>query len=295
MKGLISITTKDIYGNYQEYSFDIGDLTFNFFTDRDAILDSVNSNTYNHNHEYCELFYVSKGEMEIESEGVVYHINANDVVLIPQQTTHKSNISDNSQRIAIAFLFSKNANKSTQSYFNEFKPLTEKGILVFKNFPGTDAFRRFARYYSGNFKEKHHLVLSSLYEIISLAKEYLKEDDTYVNAFTDSGLYRNYVIEVYLDTKFADSSLLELSRLLNLSERQTHRIIKSIYGKPFKECIVEAKIKKSVQLIENTDFSLSEISELIGYKNQNSFFTAFKKYYGVTPRKYLKTNPRVTL
>jgi AraC-like DNA-binding protein len=262
-------------------------MTLDFFTVRDAMLDSRESTTMKHKHEFCELFYITKGRMEIESEGKVYTLKENDAVLIPQNILHKSTVYGNSQRITISFICGKNKHKSAEACYDKFKFLTEGEILVFENFPAGESFHRFARYYYGDYEEKRHLILSCLYEIVVLAKEYATEGATADSAgLSDSILYRNYLIDSYLSAEYANGTLEELANLLHLSQRQTYRVVKSLYGKSFETCIMETKMAKAVQMMESGNLSFAQIGEQIGYKNPNSFFTAFKKYYGITPQQY---------
>lgn len=59
-------------------------------------------------------------------------------------------------------------------------------------------------------------------------------------------------------------------------------------GRKFTEILLEKRMKRAVLLMKNTSLSIEEISSLLGYSNHSNFYKAFKEYYGVTPRKYLK-------
>ena len=48
-------------------------------------------------------------------------------------------------------------------------------------------------------------------------------------------------------------------------------------------------MERAVLLMKNTSLSLEEISVLLGYSNHSNFYKAFKEYYQMTPREYLKT------
>lgn len=42
------------------------------------------------------------------------------------------------------------------------------------------------------------------------------------------------------------------------------------------------------QILENTDYSVGEIAEIVGYDNQLYFSRVFKKEYGISPAQYRK-------
>lgn len=51
----------------------------------------------------------------------------------------------------------------------------------------------------------------------------------------------------------------------------------------------DLRIQKSKELLEKTDFSITEISYLVGFNDSNYFTSIFKKYTSITPTKYRRT------
>ena len=283
------------YRSYKEYSLDIGDASFTFFTDTGALADSETQETALHRHEFCELFYVTKGEIEIKTSTETYVLTENSAAMIPRGTVHETRCSTSSQRIVISFVLGKNkSKKAKENYFDKFSSMWDRDVIIYESFAGGDAFRRFARYYYGNYAEKHQLILSCLHEIIMLAKEYFSKSAVAKDSeLPDSIIYRNYIIADYISSESHPKSLSELSGLLHLGKQQTHRVIKSIYGKTFSQCINEEKMQSAMHMLKNTALSLGEISANLGYKCIHNFHSAFKKHFGTTPgsvrNKYIKT------
>lgn len=52
--------------------------------------------------------------------------------------------------------------------------------------------------------------------------------------------------------------------------------------------IVETRMKKARELLLNTDFSIIEIAEKVGFANSTYFHKSFKTINGVTPNEYRK-------
>ena len=50
--------------------------------------------------------------------------------------------------------------------------------------------------------------------------------------------------------------------------------------------IQQKRMIKAAELLEETDLAIAEIVQQIGYNNTNTFYKAFKRYYGMTPRSY---------
>lgn len=58
-------------------------------------------------------------------------------------------------------------------------------------------------------------------------------------------------------------------------------------GKTFKQLVFEERMNRAVLLMKNTDLSIEEISAMLGYSEESSFYRSFRKYYGVSPREYI--------
>lgn len=95
----------------------------------------------------------------------------------------------------------------------------------------------------------------------------------------------------YMQSNYTTVTLKELSSIFNYSPRQLQRIILSATGMTFTENIQKQKIEMAARLLMETNKSVSEIGESLGYSSLNNFRKIFKKYFSVTPSEY-RTNPQ---
>lgn len=72
----------------------------------------------------------------------------------------------------------------------------------------------------------------------------------------------------------------------NISSGYGHRIFKKVYGITPLHFIEEQKYRKAKLLLGTPEYSIEEISYLIGAPDQSSFSKQFKKWSGLTPSKY---------
>lgn len=276
--------------SYKEYKFNIGDADFVFFSTLNMIAESQNAISPIHTHDYCELFYVLRGKVKIHTEEDIFEFNSGDCVFIPGGTSHTSEICTDSQRIVISFFLKKLRKNAESEYFYAFKSIFEKDILILNDFIGADAFKRLAGYYYSDFSDKDELIISCLREIVLLVKSSATSENTVSNTkklFDDSS-YRNYIIDNYFSSDFAEKSLSKLANQLHLSSQQTQRIIKKLYGQTFRERMIYVKMRYAKNLLNTTDFSVSKIASMVGYTSAHSFFETFKKFAGTTPNEYRK-------
>ena len=88
--------------------------------------------------------------------------------------------------------------------------------------------------------------------------------------------------EIFL-YEYRDITLEEMARRLGFSVRQTQRLLQRIYGKSFTQKKLEARMSAALTLLQNSRYSITEISEQLGYASMEHFSYAFSRYYGYVP------------
>ena len=76
----------------------------------------------------------------------------------------------------------------------------------------------------------------------------------------------------------------------HLSVSRFYRIFKAGVGLTPTEYINRLRINQAKELLSNTDMSVCEIAEAVGFADQNYFGRVFKKQTGTSPKKYIKEN-----
>ncbi len=75
---------------------------------------------------------------------------------------------------------------------------------------------------------------------------------------------------------------------LKISTSYLSRLFKKETGESFGEYINRLKIEESASLLLYTQYSDIEISNILGFSSQSYFIKIFRKYMGITPKKYKK-------
>ena len=96
-----------------------------------------------------------------------------------------------------------------------------------------------------------------------------------------------YVLQ-YMQKHFATTSLPDMAATFNYSERQIQRIVAEATGLSFSANILKLKMSQADRLLTNSDMSVANIAESLGYADTRSFRQTFKKYFGKTPGDYRK-------
>ena len=132
--------------------------------------------------------------------------------------------------------------------------------------------------------------------IIQLTRIYLADNTPTLNkvhapALTRAGLMP--VIEDAFFYRYKGLTLQELAGLLNLSIRQTQRLLQHSFGKTFSQKLTEARVAAAAQLLINTDLSITRISEKAGFSSIEHFSATFHRSTGIAPREYRKKHRSV--
>ncbi|WP_435260905.1 helix-turn-helix domain-containing protein [Tenacibaculum sp. nBUS_03] len=82
--------------------------------------------------------------------------------------------------------------------------------------------------------------------------------------------------------------LIDLAKEVNTNECTLKKEFKSIFGTTVFGYIKDLKMEQAKKMLLRRDFSVSEVSDAVGYKNPQHFSTAFKRHFGYTPSMLLK-------
>lgn len=94
----------------------------------------------------------------------------------------------------------------------------------------------------------------------------------------------------YIETRYKDGSLTELSEFMGYSVYWLSHEIKKRTGKTYKELLQTKRMNQAAYMLTNTHMSVAEIIRMIGYDNTSYFHRKFKEKYGVSPKEYREGN-----
>lgn len=80
-----------------------------------------------------------------------------------------------------------------------------------------------------------------------------------------------------------------ISKSVNISKSALYKKFHSLFNCTISEYINRKRIEKSVYLLNNTNLSVEEISQRVGFKSTSYYSKTFKKTKGISPLKYRKT------
>ena len=82
----------------------------------------------------------------------------------------------------------------------------------------------------------------------------------------------------------------DLSKEFLINTATLKSTFKGIYGQPIGTYMKEYRIRQAAALLRQTQATIAEIANKVGYENQSKFATAFRDVLNVAPAEYRKQN-----
>lgn len=93
--------------------------------------------------------------------------------------------------------------------------------------------------------------------------------------------------KILLDHMINPPSIKVLSKEIGLNESQLKSGFKNIYGTTIYQYLTDYKMEYARKMLDRQIHKVNEVSDHIGYSNPSHFIAAFKRKYGITPKKYV--------
>ncbi len=255
-----------------------------------------------HKHNYVEMMIVLSGSITHEIDGKELTLNKGEILLMNKHVSHsihRSGKEDIGVNIIMSdrFIDGVAAEMSGTVFSSLIKENSKKdGLPIYL------AFRTDGRKYIENIIENMLFALTEKDEdtgvmtgTVSLLMRYLSIENRELlrdgNLIADKEDLRRIQILSYVRSSYRTATLSELSERLYLSVPYLSKIIPEIFGKSFKELIVDERMERAKFAFISTEMSIGDVIRSVGYENESYFHREFKSRYGVTPlamRKNLK-------
>ncbi len=253
-----------------------------------------------HSHQFFEIIIVLEGSCVNHVAQKMITLHKGDICFIAPNTPHEFFVNSHD---AIAY----NVLVRTSTFQNTFANIYGKHDLI-------------SDFFTGNLYHKNHCpyilcktdceddLVEILYKMIHEELSPQKFNERYMNTLFELFmllLLRNHeyhisigdttdgkkfesitAILTYIQANYRTLTLLEAATFFNYSEGHLSRLIKQATGQNFSEIIQTIKLKQATRLLLESELSISEIVDEIGYTDNSHFYKIFKKNYGCTPVQY---------
>lgn len=237
-----------------------------------------------HTHPFTELFYVVDGKGEFNIQGQRFPVKANDFVIINPQVEH-TELSSPDEPLEYIVLGIRGLS------FSNLTPVS-KGGHPFSFFNLRDEQKDILRYLNAMVQEatsqqmSYELVCHNLLEILLIKILRHQHFDLEVGKQSKATKDISF-IKHYLETYYHESIQLEdLASMTHLSRFYISHSFKKEIGMSPMEYLIDIRIKESKILLRTTNYSISQVADIVGFTTPTYFSKQFRKSTGISPTDY---------
>lgn len=249
-----------------------------------------------HWHEDLQFIYVIDGEIEVKTLTDTLSVNAGSGIFINKNVVHI--IRKNSTCHYNSFIF--------PDYFLKFyigcpanaiveSIITNEQLFIYRFSKDTKCHSSVLSILNQLSQLEKHKTEFYVYEVLVLLTalwlEVIKIIQIPVNCQVNVIHKRMQKFLYYFEQHYGeDISLDLLAKSADVSKSECLRCFKAaLQTTPYKY-LIEYRLLKATELLKNTDKSIGEIAEHVGFHQMSHFAKCFKEKTGISPREYRKTN-----
>ena len=226
-----------------------------------------------HFHRAVEILYVTKGKKTVSLDGELYELGVGDLLVCPPYRLHAYLPNENSTQIVLTFsatacpkfetLCSTQAPKTP--VFHDEQALLLPFMLQSENFENELLFVGIVNYILGIYVKN-----TPFYPIKKKSERSFLEE-----------------IVAYIEEYYAQAiTLPSIAKRFGYSPNYFSTLFKKYFYVSFTDYLNGVRVQKSLKYLKT--HSVSTVYFLCGFNSPQQYFLHFKKFYGVSPKEFLK-------
>ena len=249
-----------------------------------------------HSHDYYEFYFFLEGDVSMEIGGKEYPLRYGDVVLIPPGISHHAIIHDRElpYRRFVFWITKEYCNQLVQlaqAYGYLMQYVMVAGNYIFHNdriafnAVQTKVFRLIEEIHSSRFGKEAKVSLC-VNDLVLHLNRMAYEQNHPKSWKEERSLYESLMdyIEEHLDEEL---TLDVLAGEFYVSKYHIAHIFKENFGMSIHQYITKKRVAASRDAML-TGRKITEVYLMYGFRDYSSFFRAFKKEYGMSPKEYVE-------
>lgn len=254
-----------------------------------------------HTHDYIELGYVISGSLKQKILGKNIKFQKGELVLLDKNCIHQDYLMSQDASIIFMGMSNRMFDEAIVEKLEEEKVINflKKSLLKQKN---TKQYLHF-KPKDINGKKIEETLMSLVQELqyndessryiskglVMRILHLLSTEYTFSLSLEQKKTMNSFVVDEikeYINSNYAQIKIKDLVDKFHFNEDYFNRILKEKEGVTYSEYVQNVRLKEAVKLLANTDISIQEISNRVGYNNKGYFYKLFSSKYGVTPAMY---------
>lgn len=272
-------------------------------------------------HEWI-IYMIKKGEMELEEDGVAYHLIPGDLLVLSPEGQHEGTKATCCEYFYIHFQHADiRAVEADEQQLRErmYRVRSEalrgcnRGCEQSYPYGDGEGYDLLLPKYCHMTDEAVVSMTRGIYEIMQNDRDHMEYYKTLCGCLLlqllvdvsrhclsaeleSSGMisarsYRKVLaVQNYLQTAYQEQITGDqLARQFDMNFDYLNRLFRQSVGRPIFQYLCGLRIARAKELLTTTSMRISQISERVGFLDESYFSKVFKKYTGVCPADYAKT------
>lgn len=238
-----------------------------------------------HFHNEHELYYLAQGRTRYFIGNELFLLEPGDFIFIPSYSFHKTESIGSEPVVRLLLSFS---DAFVGAGFERYIQNMRQNKLI--RLPSAylpeiqDLLLKLEKEYDSETDDRQQMMTLYFRELLILLNRHRLQNTKAIHGENYSLMQA--VTKYISENPDADLSLTFLSYQFGLTPGYLSRLFKSVTGVGISEYINISRVTAAEQLLRDTHLSVSEIAKQCGFNDSNYFAAVFKRFKGITPKKY---------
>lgn len=234
-------------------------------------------------HDYYELTYIDHGKLDMTLDGKEYHLNKYDLIIYYPGQFHTQSTDEESTCSYLTIMFDMETKMDISLMNRVFK--TRKDIY--------NVLSAFMKAIQSKDYLSEEMALAYLNEVLILLYQFDTKTDEESNVNPMQEHYGNTLLNEILvfihNNIFTAFTVEDLCQKFSISRSSLQSLFRTNIHTTPKHYISNLKLNQAKLLIQEHKYTISEISDMLGFTSIHYFSRKFKLQYGLSPTDYAKS------
>lgn len=245
-----------------------------------------------HVHPFTELFYVVHGSGNFKVEDKNFTVKKDDLVIVNSNVSHTESSKDSNPLEyivlgieGISIKVDGHSNKLESSYpysIHNYNKHKDEILFYFNQILKEVKYEH----------EYYETVCQNLLEVLIF--NIIRRTNSPIVLSSSKNISKECAhIKKYIDINYSlDLTLDSLASVAYMDKYYLTRVFKEYIGTSPIDYLINKRISVAKILLETTNYSMGQITEIVGFNSQSYFNQIFKKRVGITPTEYRNHNSK---
>lgn len=234
---------------------------------------------------HWELTFIDNGELQTRVEDQDFELGQYDLMFYMPNQFHNQYTRADQTCSYLTVMFDMKCDNEHVDSLNQRVFKANREIL--------DTINLFVKTSEGDEPYQRELLVSYLEQILIRLMYFDYIDDLPVKTSPMQQKFENELLNEVLihinDNIYSVITIENLCNEFNISRSSLQQLFKTNLNMAPKQYISDLKLNRSKQLIKESKYTISEISNILGFASIHYFSRKFKQQFGITPSDYAKT------